>query len=459
MTEQQEKYAILSVSGVPGTLHIYNPRDNAPRHVQTHCHVRGPCAAVTTSTTLLALTQSPNSTTASLCTYDLSRTSGAAVRKSASIEPLTVLTTSHSGGLLAAGASSGRVHIWHLPTGTLLSSFSAHLHRITALAFTDDDDLLLTASADALVNAFSVATVVDSQRNPTETPEPVIRLTAHTLPVVAMAVGYAGVAARVATAASDRTLRIWHLASASCLATLLLPSPAVQIAFSSHESVIFVGLVDGTIMSTSLPNLPFGSVRSVQQSDCIPPPPSPSDDLLAVTTLSLSPNCCELVVGYSDGVVRIYDVGSRVQIHSYSKHSTTAPITFVMTLPRIPVAFEHTRNEFPAISRSQPLDAVKCTSSSIDLSSAPGFHTLACRMNDDAVALNFEERDVPDDSDAMDSHGSGTRREEKLLPLKKREDDVVLEKLVHEVAFLRKRNNELESAGNKLSDLVERQFT
>lgn len=459
MTEQREQYAILSVSGVPGTLHIYNPRDNAPRHVQTQCHVRGPCAAVTSSTILLALTQSPISTTSSLCTHDFCRTSGTAVRKSASIEPLTVLTTSRSGALLAAGASSGHVHLWHLPTGTLLSSFSAHLHRITALAFTDDDDLILTASADALVNAFSIATVLDTKRSPTENPEPVLRLTAHTLPVVAMAVGYAGVAARVATASSDRTLRIWHLASASCLATVLLPSPPVQMVFASHESVIFVGLVDGTLSSAILPNLPFGSVRSVQQTDCIPPPHSPSDDLLAVSSLALSPKGCELVVGYSDGVVRIYDVGTRVQLHSYSKHSTTASITFVATLESIPDAFEQTRREFPAISRSQPLDAVKSTSSLIDLSTAPGFHALAWRTIEDAVALNFDDRDVSDDSDAIHKHESNAQVDDKLLQLKKGEDDVVLEKLLHEVAFLRKRNNELESAGNKLSDLVERQFS
>lgn len=76
-----------------------------------------------------------------------------ATRKSACIEPLTVLPTSHAQTILDASAKSGGVHVWNVITGELLTSFTAHVHAVSTLAFTEDYMLLLTAGADATMHA------------------------------------------------------------------------------------------------------------------------------------------------------------------------------------------------------------------------------------------------------------------------------------------------------------------
>lgn len=449
-----EDYAIISVCGVPGTLHVYNPRDNAPRHVQTQCHVRAPCMAVSTSNVLVALSQSANSTTAALASHDVGRATGTATRKSASIEPLTVLAISHAQTLLVAGAKSGRVHVWQVATGELLASFTAHLHAVTALAFTDDDALLLTAGADAAVHAFSTAAVVDTSRKLSADPIPVVQLVAHTLPVVALAVGYAGSSARVVTAGADRSLRIWHLASASCLATVLLPAPPVAVALSADEAIVFVGLVDGSIVSVRPATLPLGTVQTAQKEQCILRPASPSGDSLSVNSIALSPNSTELVAGYSDGVVRIFDVTTRTQVHSYSKHSTTAGVTFVTTLARIPDASPNGRAAAAPFSRAP--NPIGGTLSSIDMTKCASLNSATWRVIEDAAKLCFPHDEI--DAERADFEKGvrykGGAQEGSLGA----GEDIVLDELVHEVAFLRKRNQHLESAGRKLCSLVEKQF-
>jgi hypothetical protein len=64
----------------------------------------------------------------------------------------------HSCGAVGAG----QVHMWETASGRLLKSWPAHYKAVTALAFTDDDSLLLSASEDTVVHTWSLLVVLDA---------------------------------------------------------------------------------------------------------------------------------------------------------------------------------------------------------------------------------------------------------------------------------------------------------
>jgi pre-rRNA-processing protein IPI3 len=57
---------------------------------------------------------------------------------------------------------TGQVHVWETASGRLLKSWPAHYKAVTALAFTDDDSLLLSASEDTVVHTWSLLVVLDA---------------------------------------------------------------------------------------------------------------------------------------------------------------------------------------------------------------------------------------------------------------------------------------------------------
>lgn len=71
-------------------------------------------------------------------------------------ERLTCLDVDASGTWCAGGTSGGRIYIWELASGALLSSFAAHYRSITVLRFTSTGDALITGSEDSSINAWSI---------------------------------------------------------------------------------------------------------------------------------------------------------------------------------------------------------------------------------------------------------------------------------------------------------------
>jgi hypothetical protein len=66
--------------------------------------------------------------------------------------PVSAITLSHGGDLLASGTSDGSVLIWDLDTGQQQWHTHHHLASVTALAFAPDDSVLATGAADGRVN-------------------------------------------------------------------------------------------------------------------------------------------------------------------------------------------------------------------------------------------------------------------------------------------------------------------
>lgn len=357
---------------------------------------------------------------------------------------MVCLALSPTHTLLAASGPSGRLFLWHLPSGLLLSSFCVDVSGVSALCFTDDSHSLLVATSDASIALFDTATLADMTRPPADDPAPVARLVGHALPITAVATGASGAAGRAVSIAADRALRVWHIASATCLATILLSSPPQALAFTRDESVAFIGGADGSVVAIPIASLPFDVTRS---ADGFPTAPAPTIGK-GVSAIALSPKEDELVVGYVDGVVRVLDAASLAIVHVYVKHGITSPITVVHTMPTVPEGVE----ECMPLQRARDDEVVEEYAPSVDVGfGEDDVANTVWESIESVERMAFGEwvdmaEKKTDQSGAMNDEEKGCRATE---------SDLMTAELTKEVEFLRKRNKELEDAGKRLIDIID----
>jgi WD40 repeat protein len=110
-----------------------------------------------------------------------------------------------NGANICLGGVILRDALIQLASGLLLSSFTAHYRALTALTFTEDSHLLLSASLDSSVHVFMVSHLFND-----ETGKPYGTLGDHTLGVRAVVVGKTAGSAggRCWTASDDGTVKV-----------------------------------------------------------------------------------------------------------------------------------------------------------------------------------------------------------------------------------------------------------
>lgn len=348
--ESDDRYAVASASGDSGALHLWMRSDGNCRVSQSGCRVQNPAcmsralhrghfysAAATASTGgdfggRSEQRANVSSGSITICAHTLGRSSGGPVARSAPPEPgIASLAISPDGLFLVAGANSGRCYMWSLESGKMIASWDAHFRSVTHVAFTDDSEAVLTGSADASVQAFDIGELVDIENRRSGVVKARVTLHGHSLPVTALSVGFGGASARVLTAAVDRTAKLWHLSSATCIGTIVISSPVVDSVIAPDESAAFLGLESGIIVMVVPTTLSLATTVSDEHLPTFCASTSDGDAIAAVNALALSPLGHELVAGFADGKVRVFDVASRVVLMVYSRHGHS-PITWVSTL-------------------------------------------------------------------------------------------------------------------------------
>jgi pre-rRNA-processing protein IPI3 len=338
--EDEERYAVASVSGTSGALHVWLRSDGASRRNQSNC--RPPSSAAVGAALhrghLFLASASASGTSSTLCAHALHRASGGPVSRSAAPEPqLVAVAVAPGSGLVVAGGKSGRCYMWSLVSGDLLASWDAHFRSVLRVVFSDDEATVVTSGADASVLAFDVAELVDVTREMSSVVKPRLSLHGHDLPVTALAIGFGGASARLVTGSNDRNVKAWHLSSGQCIGAVAMGSAVVDIALASDESRAFVGLASGSVAIVETLRLAQGVVASADNLARLEVPAATGVVAPAVTCISVSPLSTEVVVGYANGFVRIFDVATSVQLMVYSKHGD-APVTWVGVLSPVPDA-------------------------------------------------------------------------------------------------------------------------
>ncbi|WFD34342.1 Pre-rRNA-processing protein ipi3 [Malassezia cuniculi] len=152
---------------------------------------------------------------------------------------------SPDGTYIATGAADGRLFIWEVASGALITSFEGHYRAITALRWTSDSAALVSASADSRVCVWSLSSVFGASDLGADAhvPSPYAFFADHTLQVTDVLVtpGAFPNAAKVWSASKDMSVKLWDLARRQLVSTFSFPAAIGCIALDPLERFLVAG--------------------------------------------------------------------------------------------------------------------------------------------------------------------------------------------------------------------------
>lgn len=180
-----------------------------------------------------------------------------AVLQSFLAEPLCCVSASPCGGLLAGGAASGSLSLWHAPTGRLLRRWGGHVRCVTRVVWCPDSSWLLSASADATVAAWSLhalsLSLADGGAGCCAGAAPAHVWSWHTRAIDCLAVGASAGAVLIASGSADRKVCVWTLCGGGALlSSHELDAPVTALCFDAAEAELFAAAADGRIRGLRL---------------------------------------------------------------------------------------------------------------------------------------------------------------------------------------------------------------
>uniref|UniRef100_A0A2A4JPA1 Uncharacterized protein n=1 Tax=Heliothis virescens TaxID=7102 RepID=A0A2A4JPA1_HELVI len=249
----------------------------------------------------------------------------------------TAFAVTRDGSFIVAGIEE-KIYLWQTASGNLLTIISKHYQKIAMLKFTPDGRYFVSASDDGIVMVWSLATVsahpeVDlvSQTSAGQH-DPVYIFSNHSLPVSDLCISKTGMHGRLCTVSSDRTCKIYDLASGEMLLNLVFDVPLSAITMDVLELNIFVGTTEGKIHQFSLTNPPRNRDLLVNtESNC----PTFSSHTKAVTCLSVSLDGETLMSGSNDEQVILWHIPSKQPVRIIRHKGPITNAFFTVNYPAI----------------------------------------------------------------------------------------------------------------------------
>lgn len=262
-------------------------------------------------------------------------------------QKMRCLALSPCGTYLAAGAPDGRLCVWDVGTGALLTSLEVHYRAVTVLRWTPDSAALVTASEDARVCVWSLPALfhaTDLHGSTGALPAPYATFSDHTLEVTDLAVapGAFPGSSRVWSASLDGTLKLWDLGARRLVSTFLLNTPVHHMALDPLERFVFANTEQG-VRRIDLYEPHGGAARGgggaagesvlVSEAPRVALPDT-------VTALALSHTSSHVALGTQTGAVYLVDVLTLQTLRvlqagaSLTKAAAPTPVVFVGSLLR-----------------------------------------------------------------------------------------------------------------------------
>ncbi|EGW30814.1 Pre-rRNA-processing protein IPI3 [Spathaspora passalidarum NRRL Y-27907] len=242
--------------------------------------------------------------------------------------------------LLAGGTASGKIYIWELTSGDLVSVRDAHYQGITTVKFSPCGTFLVTGGDDARVIVWSVVDLLTDDKA-----KPYFSITDHTLPITDLLLSDSGVVhdLRLYTTSTDCTVRVYDVLSKSLLTTFVLPYGVNCVAKDPANRALYVGLVNGMIRTIPLYTInkttsvleSIGGMNKIITID--------NDVNLAntfthhhapITQLDISLDGTSLISGDETGVVYASDIVTKQIIKTFTKCDSAIAYLKVETLPK-----------------------------------------------------------------------------------------------------------------------------
>lgn len=155
---------------------------------------------------------------------------------------VSCLAFSPDGQVLASGAADNRVHLWHMPDGSLFQTLEGHEGTIRCLAFSPDGQFLATGSMDKTIRLWSV---LDGKLH-------------HILQGSPDKINYLVISPDsqiLASGHDDETLMLWRIQDGTLLKTLKGHFFWLSdLAMSQDGKLLISGSADGTIRLWRLPD-------------------------------------------------------------------------------------------------------------------------------------------------------------------------------------------------------------
>ncbi|PWN48790.1 WD40 repeat-like protein [Violaceomyces palustris] len=196
---------------------------------------------------------------------------------------LSSLSLSPGGQYCCAASQDGRIFLWELSTGILLSSFDAHYRPITVIRWSSDASCLVTASQDARILVWSLAgllhpsqqsssSITSSSNNPT----PYCTLSDHNLPVTDLCLGSGDFpnSLTIWSSSLDGSVKMWDVRTRSLVSTFLFPRPIQCLSLDPTERFFFASSSPPSSSSSSTSSHRIYRVDLFRKTDIPVPPPT-----------------------------------------------------------------------------------------------------------------------------------------------------------------------------------------
>lgn len=261
-------------------------------------------------------------------------------------EKLGPIVVTPCGNYLFAGAKSGKIYAWYVPSGELLKVWDAHYKAVSALAFTSDSFYLVSGGEDSVINVWSIVDLLDTTRDTTmySGMKPFRSWTDHMLPISALLVGVGGLHGRVVSCSLDSTCKLWDIASGERIYSISCPAPISCLAMDILEHRVFLGCNDSKIYTLNLNAAACAeSAAAAQIAALNPESDTPwekevlSSDAFEghgkpITALTVSECGKYLISGCQGGAVRVWDSASRQSLRSIDLVS--GPVSTLVLISR-----------------------------------------------------------------------------------------------------------------------------
>lgn len=247
-------------------------------------------------------------------------------------EKITSIAAAGNTKVLILGTATGRILLWEICSGRLVSTPEAHLGIVTTLAVDPTSNFLLSASEDASLHVWSLNSLLDFSRQlnlPAQMDsKPLLHTVEHQSAVRAIACGHSHGSGIIAVSASENppSAMVWDLRKGTILRTYLLNHTPTALAMDVLDRGFYVAYFDGSVQLINFFDTEDSSIIPVQDTkhmySAINSSPknrwtiagsdtnAENSELNSALCLLLSRDGTRLLSGHKDGTIASWQVAT-----------------------------------------------------------------------------------------------------------------------------------------------------